>query len=366
MPKKINKFWNFKEAKNEAPAELILYGDISSQSWWGDEVTPQAFNEELKNLGDVEEIVVRINSGGGDVFAASAIYTRLKEHKAKITVKIDGWAASAATTIAMAGDEIEIADNGVFMIHDPLFGLFGYYDAKAMAKMQTELETIKKGIIAAYKLKTGKTEEEINELMSAETWYTAKEAIDAGFADKLMFETSADAVVNSGTVSINGIKMDSKGYTPPTKVLDLYQNHAGKGFNIKIKNKEEEPKKGETTMEEIKTVEELKEAYPELVEEIEEAAKTEERERIKEIEELEEPGTEEITDSAKYTTFETAGAVAIKILNAKKQQGANYLAGRAKDVEKSGVNSVPPAPIEPTQGKDNEFLSAIDKAYPTK
>lgn len=365
MPKSKNKFWNFKEAKNETPAELVLYGDISSESWWGDEVTPQTFNEELKALGNIEELTVRINSGGGDVFAASAIYTRLREHKAKITVKIDGWAASAATMIAMAGDEIEIADNGVFMIHDPLFGLFGYYNATAMAKMQSELAVVKNSIVAAYKLKTGKEEEEINQLMSAETWYTAKEAVEAGFADKLMFETSTEAVVNSGTVSINGIKMNNGQYKPPTKILDLYQNHAGKGFNIKTKNEQEPKKEEEKEMEEIKTVEELKEAYPDLVKEIEEAAKAEERERIQEIEELEEPGTEEITDNAKYKTFENAGAVAIKILNAKKQQGANYLTGRKTDVENSGVGDISPAATG-TTNKENEFLSAIDKAYPTK
>ena len=104
----INKFWDFIAAAADKPAELILYGEISSYSWWGDEITPQQFSEDLRAIGDVTEIVVRINSGGGDVFAANAIYTRLKDHKATITVKIDGWAASAATIIAMAGDTIQI------------------------------------------------------------------------------------------------------------------------------------------------------------------------------------------------------------------------------------------------------------------
>lgn len=102
-------FWSFRDAAEEnAAPELILYGDIASETWWGDEVTPRQFTEELNALGSVPEIVVRINSGGGDVFAANAIYTRLKDNPAKITVKIDGWAASAATIVAMAGDVIEI------------------------------------------------------------------------------------------------------------------------------------------------------------------------------------------------------------------------------------------------------------------
>lgn len=98
-----NKFWNFIPAAGDKPPELLLYGAISSQqSWWEDRVTPQQFNQELAALGDVPEIIVRINSGGGDVFAANAIFTRLKDCSAKVTVKIDGWAASAATIIAMA------------------------------------------------------------------------------------------------------------------------------------------------------------------------------------------------------------------------------------------------------------------------
>ena len=90
-----NKFWNFIPAAGDKPPELLLYGAISSQqSWWEDRVTPQQFNAELAELGDVPEIIVRINSGGGDVFAANAIFTRLKDCSAKVTVKIDGWAAS--------------------------------------------------------------------------------------------------------------------------------------------------------------------------------------------------------------------------------------------------------------------------------
>ena len=150
-------FWNFQPASGDNPPELILYGDIASETWWGDEVTPRQFTEELDALGAVPEIVVRINSGGGDVFAANAIYTRLKDNAAKITVKIDGWAASAATIIAMAGDSIEIPGNGVFMVHDPALGLLGYFNETELAKMTDELKVIKQSIVNAYTLKTGRT-----------------------------------------------------------------------------------------------------------------------------------------------------------------------------------------------------------------
>lgn len=148
-------FWNFQPASGDNPPELILYGDIASETWWGDEVTPRQFTEELDALGAVPEIVVRINSGGGDVFAANAIYTRLKDNAAKITVKIDGWAASAATIIAMAGDSIEIPGNGVFMVHDPALGLLGYFNETELAKMTDELKVIKQSIVNAYMVTKG-------------------------------------------------------------------------------------------------------------------------------------------------------------------------------------------------------------------
>ena len=146
--RRINTFGT-SSASGDNPPELILYGDIASETWWGDEVTPRQFTEELDALGAVPEIVVRINSGGGDVFAANAIYTRLKDNTAKITVKIDGWAASAATIIAMAGDSIEIPGNGVFMVHDPALGLLGYFNETELAKMTDELKVIKQSIVNA-------------------------------------------------------------------------------------------------------------------------------------------------------------------------------------------------------------------------
>ena len=114
----MKKFWNFTRNEDGVP-ELLLYGSISENSWWGDNVSPKRFKEDLDNLGNVSEIVVRIYSGGGDVFAANAIYSMLKDHPAKITVKIDGLAASSATFVAMAGDEILMARNAYFMIHLP-------------------------------------------------------------------------------------------------------------------------------------------------------------------------------------------------------------------------------------------------------
>ena len=208
--KPVNKhFWTFRAAAEESAApELILYGDIASETWWGDEVTPRQFSDELNALGAVDEIVVRINSGGGDVFAANAIYTRLKDNKAKITVKIDGWAGSAATIVAMAGDVIEIPGNGVFMVHDPKMGARGYFSAEDFVKAAEELNVIKNSIVNGYALKTKKDPEEIAAIMAAETWYDGKQAVDAGFCDRLMFEDAKTTVENMGKVVVNSVSMD--------------------------------------------------------------------------------------------------------------------------------------------------------------
>ena len=134
----MGKFW---QVKNDVSgdAEILIYGPIAAErSWFGDEATPQQFAQDLNGLGG-RDVTVCINSGGGDVFAANAIFTRLKDCSAKVTVKIDGWAASAATIIAMAGDTIKIARNGVFMIHDPAMTVWDTFRAEDFLKMADEL-----------------------------------------------------------------------------------------------------------------------------------------------------------------------------------------------------------------------------------
>ena len=118
MAQKHKKFWSFK-ALDETTGELLLYGEISDISWWGDEVTPKQFKEDLDALGDIDVLNVYINSPGGDVFAGQAIYSMLKRHKAQVKVYIDGLAASIASLVAMAGDKVIMPANAMMMIHNP-------------------------------------------------------------------------------------------------------------------------------------------------------------------------------------------------------------------------------------------------------
>lgn len=180
----MKRFWNIK--RNATGAELFLYSEISDTTWYGDEVTPTKFQKELSEVGEVDEIDVFINSPGGDVFAGFAIYNILKRYPAKKVVTVDGLAASAASIIAMAGDEIYIPENATLMIHNAWTCARG--GAEDLRKAADELDRVNAQIVSVYTEanRTGKESAEIAEMMNAETWMTGSEAVEMGFADDLL------------------------------------------------------------------------------------------------------------------------------------------------------------------------------------
>lgn len=353
----IHKFWNFVKDEEKNTAELLLYGEISQYSWRIDDITPAFFNEELKNIGAVDEIIVRINSEGGDVFAAVAIYTRLKEHKAKITVKIDGWCMSAATIIAMSGDSIEISVGAIFMIHDPLVGLVGYYNTTDLSEIITSLEKIKQSIVNCYMTVTHKTEEEIKNLMANNgTWYTGKEAVEAGFCTDVMFAEVNAEMEDAETLIVNSVAIN----------LNRFVNIPQRIFkDIKIKDREEEEL----------TLKELKEKYPdvanayrnEILAETGQEVVDAERARIKAIDEITLPGYEEVANKAKYEKPISAEAFAMQMIAEQKKVGQTFLNNREDDVNASGIKDVTPnSNIGGTTKEDDPFGDIIDKLYPMK
>ena len=151
-------------AKNQK-AEILIYEDIGDY-WSG--VTAKGFNDELKALGDISEINVRLNSGGGNVFDGIAIYNTLKNHKAKVNIHIDGLAASIASIVAMAGDTISMAKNGFMMIHDPWIMTAG--TAQDLRKTADTIDGVREQLLDTYIRRTGGDREQISDMMSAETW----------------------------------------------------------------------------------------------------------------------------------------------------------------------------------------------------
>lgn len=356
-----DRFWDFVPGTETNPPEILLYGPISSrQSWLEDTVTPQQFNKELAALGDVPEIVVRINSGGGDVFAANAIFTRLKDHSAKITVKIDGWAASAATIIAMAGDVIRIARNGVFMIHDPAMTVWDTFKAEDFEKMADELKVIKQSIVNAYAIKTRRKPEDIERLMADETWWTGDAAVENGFCDELMFEEASTVVENASRIVVNETPIDLSAFrTVPKELLNSPKN-PGSLINNSVeaikKPKEEKQMEAENK---IETADALKAAYPDLAEAIRNEAKAEERARIKAIEDMAGGNYADIVSDAKFGNPCTAEQAAVKIIAEQNRRGGQWLKDRAMDAEEGGANGVP-GTAAPTDGAANPYDAAID------
>ena len=176
------KFWNW--VRNEGEKRILLLdGEISDETWWGDEVTPQMFRSELNAAkGDID---LWINSPGGDCYAAAQIYNMLMEYKGNVAVKIDGIAASAASVVAMAGSTVEMSPVATIMIHNPMTVSIG--DTHEMERTITFLSEIKESIINAYELKTGLSRAKISRLMDAETWMNAKKAVELGFADSVLY-----------------------------------------------------------------------------------------------------------------------------------------------------------------------------------
>lgn len=230
----MNKFWNFKTVFNEDKTEnvLILNGYIAQESWFGDEVTPQLFKSELNNYkGD---ITVWINSPGGDCFAASEIYTALKEHSGKITIKIDGIAASAASVISMAGDMVEMSPTSMLMVHNPAMALFG--EASELEQGIEFLNEVKESIINAYQLKTGLSRAKISKMMDAETWMNAKSAMEYGFCDRMLYsDNNADYQTDDASVFdafvFDKTAMATNTITAMRKKLKTIQAHKGEDIS---------------------------------------------------------------------------------------------------------------------------------------
>ena len=179
----MKKFWNW--IHDDGGGRILrLEGPIDSENFWGDEVTPQMFREDLE--AEDGDVTVWINSPGGNVFAAAEIYTMLKDYAGKVTVKVASLAASAASVVAMAGDTVQMSPTALLMLHDPSTVAMG--NARDMEKAIAALNEVKEAIVNAYAAKSGLRRGRIADLMSEETWLNAKKAVELGFADEVLYD----------------------------------------------------------------------------------------------------------------------------------------------------------------------------------
>lgn len=196
--------WNKVEITNSISNNTITILDEIGDNWDGTGVTAKKILSDLKNMGDTKDVEVIINSGGGDVFEGIAIHNVLKQHKGNVTVKIIGLAGSAASIIALGGDEIKIAKNAFFMIHNAwMVGAGNRNDFRAFADFLEPFDNI---LAETYVDFTGLDKKEIIAMMDNETWLSGEDAVEKGFADSLLDEDIK--IENSNKADIVAHKLD--------------------------------------------------------------------------------------------------------------------------------------------------------------
>ncbi|KEO84764.1 head maturation protease, ClpP-related [Tumebacillus flagellatus] len=334
-------FWKMAiSPRNSSAAEILLYGPISESTWWGDEITPQQFADDLAALGPVSEITVRINSGGGDVFAGMSINAMLKRHAATVTVYIDGLAASIASIIAMAGDKVVMPRGSMMMVHNPWSSLWGG-DANDFRTAADVLDKIRDSMIEVYAARTGLTSEELKSIMDAETWMTATEAVEKGFADEVEDAIPVSASARGRMAFFNGVEHD----------LTRFMNAPNLPEHVPPPAPTPAPvPKNEGVKPMSLTLEELKNKYPDVYSAAVSEGATTERARMKAIDELAMPGNEEILAKAKYETGISAAETAVALIKADKERQAQYQNALVNDAQASGVNDLTPAAAPVTHG----------------
>ena len=313
MSQRNKTIWNIVK-NDDKNAELMLYGDIA-ESFWGDTISAKEVTEYLTDL-DVENINVYINSNGGVVDTAIAINNALRRHKAKVTVNIDGIAASAATLITCAGDTVRMPKNALFMIHNPLTIAMG--DSEEMRKQADVLEKHKNSILETYLQKVNIDKEKLSELMDNETWLSAEEALEYGFIDEII-ENADIQVVENKVISNNMV----------------FNMAEFKNFNVDKNIKNNGKGSGKMTREEIKN--QFPDIYAEIINEGKEIGIKEERTRIQEIEDL--GYNHEVVNKAKFEEPKNARDLALEIVSLMKQENQNKL-NRIQD-EGKPLNNTP-------------------------
>lgn len=238
------KFYSF-EKKSDTVADLYIYGDITSYKWNESDTTAWGFKQELEELGEISELNVHINSYGGETFQGLAIYNLLKQHKAQINVYVDGIAASSASIIAMAGDKIYIPKTALMMIHNCWLLAIG--NAKELRKTADDMDKIAIAYKEAYLSKINITEEKLDKLLDEETYLTADECIEMGFADEIV-ELKINSSINQNANMclyklVNKLKQQEK--TSDNKldeatITKLIEQNNNKLLDILEKRKQEE------------------------------------------------------------------------------------------------------------------------------
>lgn len=368
-------FYNFKNI-TETSAEIEVYGEIVSKrptNWWGEAIEgayfiSSEFNEQIEKIKNVQNITVKINSPGGDLFVGIGVYNKLKQLNAHITVIVEGIAASAAGLIACAGDVVRLGTGAIIMAHQASAMVPEWYVTESDVEVyKNELEACNKAITEIISAKTGKSVDEIEPLLKEELWLSGQEAIDFGFADEMLDTEETEPFYNASKNAIysNGKIFAVKNYCSNVKqhITNVeIKNNANTSNNAidVVANKTKEEKSNMSTP---LTLDALKEQHPELVKQIQdEAIKTAlvtERQRQRDIDEIGNMiADKDMLNEAKYGD---SGISAEKLFynagKAQKEMGTAFFNQVRSDYNSSGAEDVT---CDPNNGTDNNEVKIED------
>lgn len=356
--------------------EINLYGEVVDDrpvDWWtgqpvqGSFIVVSEFLKDLEALGAKEKITVHINSVGGSLYGGIAIYNRLKSLSAQVTTVNDGLAASAGSIIFQAGNPRKVNAGSNVMVHGAQGFLCGYYNAKGLKDAVRQLEAGTKAAINIYAEATGRDSESIKSLVEKETWMTGQEAVDQGFADEVMEggpPVTMGLTADKKYLLVNGVSMPTLGLSNlpqhipvlHTKPKEKALFAAGPSPAASIENNIT----GGTKTMEITNIDQLRAAFPELVEQLEAAARTagalEERSRLQSIENIQSAVADPaLIAAAKYgETPLTAQQLALQAMEAQARLGNAMLGAIAADAKASNADQVGAAPAQEEQAKVQE------------
>lgn len=368
------------DSKNET-AEIKMYGNVVKKrpmDWWtgkpvdGDFIVGSEVVNKLEEIGSCKKLNIRLNSLGGDVHEAILIHNRIREmakNGTEIHCSVDGVAMSAGSMIMCAAGKVTVTSSSLIMIHKSLTGLCGWYNEDELSKLATESAQYDKVIAASYKRKTGKTEEELLNMMSEETYMTGEEAVEKGFADELLEseeKVEIAACADRTALVINGGRFPLMGLKCPEKIPTATEPERESSEGVAIEN---EKNKEVTTvakdLKDVKDFKELKAENPELATAIEneiksacrvqqktendEAAKKAveaERKRLAEIDEISALFNDDVVKAAKYgDTACTAAELAYRVAKEGAKKGEDFLKNMDNDNAASNAEKVKSAAL---------------------
>ena len=361
--------------------DIDMYGEVVNKHpvdlWTGEKINGNyiavdEFLEDLKEIEDKPNINIHINSVGGDFYAGLAIYNRLKALKGNITTINDGLAASAASIIFQAGNTRKMNAGSNLMLHGVSGFLYDYYNIEQLKAMIKQFTAHNNAAIGVYAERSGKTKEECKYLLIGETWLTGEEAVNAGLADEVIESTPVQMTLTSDArfVISNGVML------PTNQMSYIPQNipimHMETPVPKVQQNKNNQIKTGGEKSMDMKTVEELKAAFPTLVAELKQAAmekgRKAERERLQGIESIENSiADKEMLQNAKYGEKPlTAEQLALYVIQEEakiKDMALQNLRNAGKDTE--GVQAAPNNGNEYQPNDENDTITFINQTMET-